>query len=245
MKLVWSQEGKVSILETDPLAESQPGRAQTFRNEIVSFAKAKKSPYVLFDVGNSDYPDRSAIDDLLICNRLIRKNGGAFMLLSPPGRLWEHLQAEGATNLIPYRWDRAEALAEFLHAITEGEVMDRLLLGNKLTYRPSLLVRVRKFSAAAPIEPSEDEVPIPSAEAVDTTPVAPPTPAPPPPEPKVAPPPVKELKVPPTPEMKKADWTLTLEVYHTAATLARKHDIPFDQTMSFEDYMSAMSEKLM
>ncbi len=234
MKLVWSLEGKVHVLEVDPLADPDPGPSKTFRQLILEMSRVQKNLYVLFDLANADYPERMAVVDLLWCNRLLKQHGGALVLLSPQGHLWENMQLEGATNLIPYRWDKSEALTEFHEAIHSGEVQDRLLIGNRLTYRPSLLVKVRKFSAAALNEPSEDDVPIPSADELEREPISFPTPEPPPP-----PEPVKL-----SPETLKADWNLSLEVYHTAASLARKHSVAFDQSMSFEDFMAAMSEKL-
>ncbi len=234
MKLVWSRDGKIDILEVDPLADPDPGPAKSFRQFVLEKSRSQKLLYVLFDLANADFPDRMAVVDLLWCHRLLKQHGGAIMLLSPIGQLWENLQREGATNLIPYRWDKAEALRDYREAIEAGDVIDRLLFGNRLTYRPSLLMKVRRFSAAALNDPSEEEIPIPSADDLEKEPVAAPAPEPPPPS--------EASK--PTPESLRADWNLTMEVYHTAASLARKHDVPFDQTMSFEDFMAAMGEKL-
>lgn len=288
MQMLWSSEGPLHILEVDPFADPDEGPKQSFKNEILRMVKSGGStPWILFDMGLADIPDPMAVSELLWCNRLVRQHGGALMLLSPTGTVWENMQAEGATNLIPYRWDRNEAISEFLEAIKDGDVVERLMMGNKLTYRPSLLMKVHRFSAAArmddmpaddhPIYHSDDSISLPEPE-----PVAPPraeakrppapTPAPaapkptaaapPPPPARPAPPaPAPPKAAPPTPaaaprapqpppapalsaEARKADWNLSLEVYHTAATLARKHGVPFTQQTTFEDFLSAMSDKL-
>lgn len=275
MQLSWSQDGPIHILEADPL--SDPGPDQPFKPEILNRVKGcKGAPWILFDLAMLDYPDRMAVTELLWCNRLVRQHGGALVLLGPSGQLWEHMQAEGATNLIPYRWDRNEALDEFHKVVEEGDAVERLMLGNKLTYRPSLLMKVHRFSAAARMDdPSDDDHPIHHSDELITKPEPEPerprpeTPRPVPPKPapvapppavavaprpaptaaRVAPPPVPAPVRPPDPparssEADKADWQLALEVYHTAATLARKHGVPFTQQATFEDFLSAMSDKL-
>lgn len=277
MQLSWSQDGPIHILEADPL--SDPGPDQPFKTEILKLVKSGGGPpWILFDLGMLDYPDRLAVAELLWCNRLVKQHGGALVLLSPRGELWENMQAEGATNLIPYRWERNGAIDEFRKAIDEGEALERLMLGNKLTYRPSLLMKVHRFSAAArmgeqpeddhPIAHSDDNITLPEPEPIRARSEAPRAPTPPPvaPAPKApaAPPPqpVRAAAPPPpatpaataarvapaapahSPESDKADWQLALEVYHTAATLARKHGVPFNQQATFEDFLSAMSDKL-
>lgn len=296
MQMLWSNEGALHILEVDPFADPDAGPGQSFKTEILKLVKAGGGPpWILFDMALADFPDSKAVAELLWCNRLVKQHGGALMLLSPSGTVWENLQAEGATNLIPYRWDRNEAVSEYLEAIKDGDVVERLMLGNKLTYRPSLLMKVHRFSAAARMDDmpaddrhifhSDDSITLPEPEQMappprveakrEPAPQPPPAPKPATPAPapravaapaappaiaashaasapaRVAPAAPAAKPTPPmsaapalTAESRKADWNLTLEVYHTAAALARKHGVAFSQQSSFEDFMAAMSDRL-
>src|SRR5690606_29081551 len=112
------------------------------------FLTAIKAGHVffIFDMGNIDYPDRGAVEDMLWCNRMIKGKGGALVLVNPRGRFWDNIQAEGVTNLIAYRWDLQEALDDFERALFSDNVADTLLRGNLRAYRPSLLVRVARVA---------------------------------------------------------------------------------------------------
>jgi hypothetical protein len=234
MKFTWSKEGEIAVLEAEPdNCPPQPRTFCEFRTHIVNMVKSN-NVFILFDCSKADFPEKSAVEDLLLCNRTVKQKGGALLLLGPQGKFWERMQSEGATNLVPYRWDRQEALDDFNRALFTDTPQEALLRGTVNAYRPSLLVRVARVADLRDgknydPESEEDNQRISSIEDV-------PLHDPPPPG-------AARAELPPGLDSKE-DWHLALEVFHTASALARKHKFEFGPETTFEEFLGAMTEKV-